>query len=166
MTHRDFINSFLSYNPYDSVELKLAHYLSLELEGPEMHRLKWAGMFSNEKVGLDSGTPAQILEHILKKKWTLNPEDKDMIVMWHKFEYLENGEPREIHSTLVATGDDTIHTAMSKTVGLPVGIAAKLILEGKIKSKGVVIPIEKDVYNPILKELSREGFELSEKQIK
>lgn len=166
MSHREFINSFLSYNPYDSVELKLAHYMNLELEGPEMHRLKWVGMFDSTPIGLDKGTPAQILEHILKKKWTLKKGDKDMIVMWHKFEYLDKGEPKEIHSTLVATGDDDIHTAMSKTVGLPVGIAAKMILNGKIKSKGVKIPIEKDVYNPILDELSELGFELSEKQIK
>ena len=39
MTHRQFINSFLSYNPDDSVELKLAHYMSLEVDGPEMHSL-------------------------------------------------------------------------------------------------------------------------------
>lgn len=166
MTHRQFINSFLSYNPYDSVELKLAHYMNLELDGPEMHRLKWAGIFDDTLIGLTSGSPAQILEHILKKKWTLNPNDRDMIVMWHKFEYLENGHQREIHSTLVAMGDDVKNTAMSKTVGLPVGIAAKFILEGKIKSKGVKIPIDKDVYNPILDELSVQGFELSEKQVK
>jgi len=162
MTHRQFINSFLSYNPNDSVELKLAHYLSLEIDGPEMHRLRWAGLFSEELVGLESGTPAQILEHILKKKWTLNDEDKDMIVMWHKFDFVANGEHRQIQSTMVAIGEDTIHTGMSKTVGLPMAIAAKLILQGKITSKGVQIPILKEIYDPILDELSELGIELSE----
>ena len=51
MTHREFINSFLSYNPNDSVELKIAHYLGLELDGPEMHRLRWAGIFEDILVG-------------------------------------------------------------------------------------------------------------------
>jgi saccharopine dehydrogenase (NADP+, L-glutamate forming) len=162
MTHREFINSFLSYNPNDSVELKLAHYLNLEIDGPEMHRLRWAGLFSQELVGLESGTPAQILEQILKKKWTLNDEDKDMIVMWHKFDFVANGEQRQIQSTMVAIGEDTTHTGMSKTVGLPMGIAAKLILQGKITSKGVQIPILKEIYNPILDELSELGIELSE----
>lgn len=162
MTHRQFINSFLSYNPNDSVELKLAHYLSLEIDGPEMHRLRWAGLFSEELVGLESGTPAQILEHILKKKWTLNDEDKDMIVMWHKFDFVANGEHRQIQSTMVAIGEDTIHTGMSKTVGLPMAIAAKLILQDKIISKGVQIPILKEIYDPILDELSELGIELSE----
>lgn len=165
MTHREFINSFLSYNPNDSIELKLAHYLGLDLDGPEMHRMRWVGMFDNELVGLDKGTPAQILEHILKKKWTLDPEDKDMIVMWHKFEYLEKGQKREIHSTLVATGDDSVNTAMSKTVGLPIGIAAKLLLKGEINETGVHIPIKKEIYTPILNELEMLGFEMSEKQV-
>ena len=166
MTHRDFINSFLSYNPHDSVELKLAHYLGLELDGPEMHRLKWIGIFDQIEVGLDQGTPAQILEHILKKKWTLAEEDRDMIVMWHKFEYIENGHEKEVHSTLVATGDDPVNTAMSKTVGLPIGIAAKLLLEGKTREKGVHIPIKQEIYDPILQELSTLGFEMIEEQKK
>ncbi len=165
MTHRDFINSFLSYNPHDSVELKLAHYIGLDLDGPEMYRLKWIGIFDNESIGLQSGSPAQILEHILKKKWTLDPEDRDMIVMWHKFEYLESGKKREINSTLVAQGDDAINTAMSKTVGLPIAIAAKLILRGEIKLKGVHIPIKPQIYEPILAELKDLGFEMKEEVV-
>lgn len=165
MTHREFLNSFLSYNPNDSVELKLAHYLGLELDGAEMHRLRWAGIFDNELIGLEKGTPAQLLEHILKKKWSLNPDDKDMIVMWHKFEYMEGGQKHEIHSTLIATGDDSVNTAMSKTVGLPVGIAAKMVLKGEIKESGVHIPIKPNIYEPILKELETLGFEMTEKQV-
>jgi len=166
MTHRTFINSFLSYNPHDSVELKLAHYLNLELEGPEMHRLKWVGIFDDTPVGLEKGTPAQILEHILNKKWALKPEDKDMIVMWHKFEYTDTkNKEREIHSTFVAKGDDATQTAMSKTVGLPVGIATKMILQKKIDLPGVHIPIKKEIYSPILEELEALGFEMSEKQV-
>ncbi len=68
MTHRQFINSFLSYNPYDSVELKLAHYMNLELDSEIMYKLKWLEIFSDQPVGLQKGTPAQILEQILKKK--------------------------------------------------------------------------------------------------
>lgn len=165
MSHRDFINSFLSYNPYDSVELKLAHYMGLDLDGLEMHRLKWAGLFNNDPVGLEEGSPAQVLEHILKKKWALNEDDRDMIVMWHKFEYLEQGEKREINSTLVAQGDDSLNTAMSKTVGLPIGIAAKLILQDKIQLSGVHIPIKPEIYEPILEELGELGFEMKEEQV-
>ena len=164
MSHRQFINSFLSYNPHDSVELKLAHYMNIGLESEEMYKLKWLDIFEDCLIGLDQGTPAQILEHILKKKWTLEKKDRDMIVMWHKFNYLNNGRPKEIQSHMVAEGDDSINTAMSKTVGLPLAIGAKLILEGKIKSKGVNIPTKKAIYEPILKELESLGFVFSERE--
>jgi saccharopine dehydrogenase-like NADP-dependent oxidoreductase len=166
MTHRQFINNFLFYNPADSIELKLAYYLNLEMASEEMHKLKWLGMFSDELVGLKEGTPAQILEHILKKKWTLTEEDNDMIVMWHKFNYIDDtGKEIEEHSTMVSTGEDPIHTAMSKTVGLPLGIATKLILEGKITTTGMQIPIHKEIYEPILAELKEFGFDFIEENI-
>jgi saccharopine dehydrogenase (NADP+, L-glutamate forming) len=166
MTHRQFMNSFLSFNPNDSIELKLAHYMNLDMESEEMHKLQWLGMFEDELIGLDKGTPAQILEHILKKKWTLNSEDRDMIVMWHRFRYQINGESKEMHATLVAIGDDEENTAMAKTVGLPMGIAAKLIMEGKIHQRGVKVPISREIYIPILEELvNKFGIDFIEEEI-
>ena len=166
MTHRQFINSFLFYNPGDSIELKLAHYLNLDMESEEMHKIKWLGMFSEDLVGLEEGSPAQILEHILKKKWTLTEEDNDMIVMWHKFNYIDDtGKEIEEHATMVSCGEDSVHTAMSKSVGLPLGIATKLILEGKITTPGVLIPIKKEIYEPILAELKDFGFDFIEEKM-
>ncbi len=165
MTHRQFLNNFLQYNPHDSIELKLAHYLGIGLESEEMYMIKWLGMFSEELVGLSHGTPAQILEHILKKKWTLNAEDKDLIVMWHKFDYLENGAHRQIQAHMAVAGEDQINTAMSKTVGLPLGIAAKNVLTRNIAKSGTHIPTHSDIYNPILEELSSMGFEFEERQM-
>ncbi len=165
MTHRQFINSFLSYNPNDSVELKLAHYLNLDLDNGIMFKLRWLGMFDDALVGLNKGTPAQILEHILKKKWTLESEDKDMIVMWHKFNFLAEGKPRQIESSMVALGDDDVNTAMSKTVGLPLAIAAKLILQGRIKLSGVHVPIKKQIYEPVLEELTTTGLRFVEREV-
>jgi saccharopine dehydrogenase (NADP+, L-glutamate forming) len=162
MTHKDFINSFLSYNPYDSVELKLAHYANLPFNSQEMFKMRWLGMFDHDLVGLEEGSPAKILAHILKKKWTLSPTDLDMIVMWHKFEYFEKETLKVINSYMIATGEDAENTGMAKTVGMPVGIAAKLILNNKIKSTGIHIPIKQEIYNPILKELKSSGIEVIE----
>ncbi|MBX2842542.1 MAG: saccharopine dehydrogenase NADP-binding domain-containing protein [Flammeovirgaceae bacterium] len=158
MTHRDFINSFLTYNPHDSVELKLMHYLHLDQDSPIIEKLEWLGIFENTKVGLKNATPAQILQHILEKKWTLESEDKDMIVMWHQFIYEKDGKKHRKTSSVVVIGDDSVNTAMAKTVGLPLGIATKLILTEKIKLSGVHIPITPEIYNPVLKELSRNGI--------
>ena len=165
ITHRQFLNSFLSYNPNDSVELKLAHYMGLDMEGPEMHRFKWLGLFDEEQVGLIKGTPAQVLEHILKKKWTIDETIKDQIVMWHLFDYVEDGITKRIRSAMVATGENAIDTAMSKTVGLPLGIATKLLIQRKIEARGVQIPITPEFYDPILAELEELGFQFIEEEV-
>lgn len=165
MTHRQFINSFLSYDPHNSVELKLAHYLRLELDHPIMYKMKWLGLFEEEAVGLDHGTPAQILEHILHKKWDLVEDDKDMIVMWHKFDFLLGKEARQIQSHMVVKGRDRIQTGMSQTVGLPLGIAAEQFLCGKFWRTGVRIPVESDIYVPILQKLSEMGISFEEREL-
>jgi len=165
MTHRQFINSFLSYNPNDSVELKLAHYMGLDIDGPEMHKFRWLDLFEETPVGLQKGTPAQILEHILKKKWTIGPEVKDQIVMWHLFDYVDGDQVKRVRSAMVATGEDAIDTAMAKTVGLPLGIATKLLIQGKIEARGVQIPITPEFYHPILEELEALGFSFIEEEV-
>lgn len=164
MTFREFTNSFLAYNPHDSVELKLMHYLMLENDSPVFENLKWLGMFDETKVGLPRATPAQVLQHILEQKWQLEPEDRDMIVMVHKFGFELNGERKQIESSMVVLGDDSTYTAMAKTVGLPVAIAAKHILNGNIHTPGVLVPISKEVYEPMLEELSDYGITFNEEE--
>jgi saccharopine dehydrogenase-like NADP-dependent oxidoreductase len=162
MTHRQFIDTFLPSHPSMTIEEKLIDRFKPK-NTEEMTRLKWSGFFDDELVGLEKGTPAQILEHILSKKWKLQSGDKDLVVMWHRFIYEKNGIQKEIQASLIAKGDDGVETAMAKTVGLPLGIATKLLLEGKIKERGVQIPIEKEFYEPILEELKMFGINLVEK---
>lgn len=162
MTHRSFIDAFTNADKTISLEEKLMRMFSLAKDGEELTRLRWSGLLDDEPVGLMSGTPAQILEYILNKKWKLKSADNDLIVMWHRFVYEQNGKQREIQASLVARGEDAIHTAMAKTVGLPLGIAAKLLLQGKIKNTGVVIPVDAEFYTPVLQALKALGVELTE----
>lgn len=152
MSYRDFVNSFLPYSPTDSVELKFRHALKIDQDDMIWDKFLELDIFNSEKmVGLDKATPAQILQKILMDSWTLSEDDKDMIVMYHKFGYELNGEKHQIDATMVTLGKDQTYTAMSKTVGLPVAIATLAILNGEIKTPGVQIPITKEVYEPILK---------------
>ena len=163
LTHRSFINKFLAYSSSDSMELKLMHYLKIDQDSDIMGKLKWLGIFSDEVVGLKNATPAQVLQHILMKKWALEPTDKDMIVMVHKFGFELNGERKLITSSMVSIGDDQTFTAMAKTVGLPVGIGALMILNKVINKPGVHLPVTEDIYNPVLDELEKYGITFSEK---
>ena len=166
MSYREFTNSFLAYNPNDSVELKLRYYLKIDQDDIIWEKLVELDLFNpNKKVGLKNATPAQILEKILKDKWTLKEEDKDMIVMQHLFGYELNGKKQQIESSMVCVGDNQTYTAMAKTVGLPVAIATLKILKGEITNPGVQLPIKKEVYEPILKELEENGIVFKEKTV-
>ncbi len=162
MTHREFINSFLFYNAGNSVELKAAYHLGIGIESDELAKLKWLGIFEDTVVGLKNATPAEILQHILEKKWKLDPEDKDMIVMLHRIYYEIDGERKELNSNLFVIGEDSTFTAMAKTVGLPLGIATKLVMTGVIKTPGVQLPISKEIYDPALNELKEYGINFEE----
>jgi len=167
MSYRDFVNSFLPYSPTDSVELKLRYKLKIDQDDILWEKLEELDIFSsNKKVELKNASPAQILQKILLDSWSLDPNDKDMIVIYHKLGYELNGEKHQIDATMVCTGEDQTFTAMAKTVGLPVGIATLAILNKKIKSYGVQIPINKDIYDPILSELESFGVIFKEKEVK
>ncbi len=166
MSYREFINLFLPYSPTDSVELKLRHYLKLDQDDIRWDKLLELNIFDQTKlIGIPNATPAQALQKILEDSWTLKAEEKDMIVMYHKFGYELNGEKKQIDSKLVVTGENQTFTAMAKTVGLPVAMAALKILNGDIKTPGVQIPITKEVYEPILNELESYGVNFKEYEI-
>jgi saccharopine dehydrogenase-like NADP-dependent oxidoreductase len=98
-------------------------------------------------------SPADVLQFALEKKLALEPADKDMVVMLHEIQYEVQNQNFEVKSSLIVKGKNNLRTAMAKTVGLPLGIAAKLILDGTIKLRGLHIPVKKEIYEPVLREL-------------
>ena len=166
MSYRDFVNSFLPYSPTDSVELKFRHALKIDQDDMVWDKFVELDIFNpNKMVELKKGTPAQILQKILMDSWTLAQEDKDMLVMYHKFGYELDGKKQQIDSTMVCLGEDQTYTAMAKTVGLPVAIATLAILNKKITTPGVQLPINKEVYTPILEELENYGIIFKETEV-
>ena len=165
MTHRQFVNMFLAYNPNDSVELKLMHYLQIDQDSDIMDKLAWLDLFEDIEVGIPNATPAQVLQHILQKKWVMREDDLDMIVMYHLFGYEIDGKEEALDSYMVIKGEDRVRTAMAKTVGLPVAIGARMILNGQISTPGVQIPISEEVYQPVLEELEEYGVAFTERSI-
>lgn len=167
MTYREFVNSFLPYSPTDSVELKLRHELKIDQDDIMWEKLLELDLFNDKKtINIKNATPAKALQTILEDSWSLQEGEKDMIVMYHKFGYSINGEKKQIDSTMVCLGDGDRKTAMAKTVGLPVAIAALKILNKEIKTYGVQIPISKEIYEPILAELEENGIRFRESETK
>ncbi len=164
LTYRGFINSFLAYDSKLSVEEKLKHEIAEANDPIVFEKLRWLGIFEEKKVGLSNVSPAQILQKILEEKLYLEPNDKDMIVMQHIFDYELNGKKYHRTSSMVIIGKDTVHTAMSITVGTPLAIAIKRVLTGELQEKGVIIPTKPSVYKPILKELEEYGVKFIEEE--
>ena len=163
MSYREFVNLFLPYSPTDSVELKMRHNLKIDQDDLMWDKLVELDIFNPDKIiGIPHATPAQCLQKILMDQWTLQSEDKDMVVMYHKFGYQLDGEKKQIDSKMVVVGDNQTYTAMSKTVGLPVAIITLLILNQKITTPGVQLPIKKEVYQPVLEELKTFGIYFNE----
>ncbi len=126
-------------------------------------QLQWLGLFDNTKISLRESSPADVLQQLLEKKWKLEKGDLDMIVMQHLIQYKLKGKLHLITSTLQLEGETDTLTAMSKTVGLPLGIAAKLILEKQVNLKGVIIPTLPVLYQPMLEELAKYDIVFKEK---
>jgi saccharopine dehydrogenase-like NADP-dependent oxidoreductase len=166
MTYREFVNSFMAYETEIPIEKKLAHYMGFSEDTEMMKRLKWLGIFENTKIGVQGLTPAKVLQRILEQKWKLSAGDKDMIVMQHQFDFLRNGEHIKRYATMVYIGQDARHTAMSMTVGLPLAMTARRILEGAFPGRGVQLPITPEIYNPVLKELETYQIRFVEEEIR
>jgi len=163
MNYSDFFNSFIDVKNRDIKSYLKSHF---RVSDDVISKVEWLGFFNQINLGLDNGTPAQILQKILESKWLLQKDDKDMIVMQHQFIYEIEGKDYELHSSFVLVGEDQTYTGMAKTVGLPVGIATKLILNGKIKSTGVIVPVSKEIYKPVLDELEQYGIRFIEEEIR
>lgn len=162
----DYINAFLPQVKERDTRGNLANYLGLDEDGEVMKKLDWLGLFDgNTPIGISGLSPAATLQHLLEQKWKLGPQDKDMVVMWHRFQYALAGRQRTIHASLGVIGEDTIHTAMARTVGLPIAMACKLLLNGIVTDRGVLLPLKPAIYEPILDEMETYGVTFTEEEV-
>jgi saccharopine dehydrogenase (NADP+, L-glutamate forming) len=120
------------------------------------------GLFNEDLLPEIPRYSSRILQTLLEKNWRMKDTDRDMILMLHEFEYILNDQNHVLQSSLVVKGENAVRTAMARTVGLPLGIAAKLILENKINLQGLHIPIIREIYEPVLAELENEGIRFRE----
>ena len=156
MSIREFTNCFLPYDPNKSVEKKIQKELKIKSFNEEMKKLKAINLFDDKKkISIENGTPAEILEEILKDAWKLEKNDRDMIIMYHEFKHKHANKIKKTISTMVCIGDNKEFTAMSKTVGLPLAIASILILNKKINIIGITRPVHQQIYDPVLEKLNQ-----------
>jgi saccharopine dehydrogenase-like NADP-dependent oxidoreductase len=131
-------------------------------ERPEiLYMLEEIGVFDAVNFPLHI-PPADSLQKLLEEKWKMQPNDRDLVVMVHEIGYKEGYAVKHIQSSLYLTGKDCEHTAMALTVGLPLAIVTKLILNNQITHRGVLMPKHKEIYGPVLRELAGYGVKFKE----
>ena len=165
LSNKDFLSLFLPPDSKLSIKERFCKFLSIDIQSDEFQKFEWLGIFSDKLCKIKDATPAQVLQKITEEKLSLSNEDKDMVVMQHQFDYIFQNKELKLNSSLVVFGDDQTNTAMAKTVGLPVAIAVKLILNKTIKLKGVQIPTSKEIYTPVLNELAKNGINFIEELV-
>lgn len=167
-TRRDLLMEFLPPQYGNDPRRALEQFLTIDMGFPTVQmkiildQFQSIGFFDSIPLPNSSATPAELLEHILLPHWSLGPSDRDRVVMHHRVDYEINGSLRTRTSTLDLLGKDATHTAMAQTVGLPLAIAVRLYVQGKITLQGVHIPIHQEIYRPILNELSQYGVHFTE----
>jgi saccharopine dehydrogenase (NADP+, L-glutamate forming)/spermidine synthase len=165
-TYKDLLAEITACNPSADIKKAVAEKFKRPIDGIALANLEWLGLFSEETITGSQNTVLDILSDLLQEKMQYGPEERDMIVLHHDFKASYPDKPAEkITSTLVAYGEPGGVSAMAKTVSLPAAIAVKLILNGKINLTGAQIPVEREVYIPVLKELEELGVTFTERTI-
>jgi len=165
LTYHDLMEAFLGISQHTgSVKDRVAKMIEMEPDSEVMQKLEWLGLFSKRRIKAKNATPSLILENLLLEKWALEPNEKDMVIMQHVFEYEQQRKKRKLTSTLVMEGENSQETAMSRLVGLPLGIFVKLLMLDKISTTGVNIPTMPEVYEPVMKELEDYGVKFLEQE--
>jgi saccharopine dehydrogenase-like NADP-dependent oxidoreductase len=156
-TYGQLITSLLP-DAQGTLAAKVAKLLGESPDSDVISRLEWLGLFSDHLVSPQASTPADALEQLLLEKWSLKADDKDMIVMHHEIDYLLEGKQKGLTSSLVCKGSDSVDTAMSKLVGLPMAIFIKDFMLNGCTLTGLHIPVSPEIYIPVLKELEEAGI--------
>ena len=165
-TYAQFTASLIGEDRPENVLHKTANFLEIKDNSDLIKKLKWLGLFDNQKIAAFKGTNADILVDLMMKKLSYGALEIDMVIVHAEIlaEFSNHREKRV--STLLVKGEPGGDSAMSKAVSLPAAIASKLILEGKVKAKGVQRPTLPEIYRPVLKEMGDFGYSFAHKIIR
>ncbi len=164
LTYLEWVKSSLPFSNGKPLDDEIANYLNISKNDEVFKKISWLELFSPRKINSGKATSAEILLNLLMDKWEFREGDRDMVVLQTEIVYKTQSSRKKISSSMIYKGKDKLNTAMTYTGGLPVGVAVKLIAEGMIKEKGVVIPVHRDIYLPVLKELEEFDIKFNEKE--
>jgi saccharopine dehydrogenase-like NADP-dependent oxidoreductase len=165
LTYRDWVKSYLPKTNGRASVQDIAVFLNLSSGNDIIKKIKYLNLLRDEKIKIPNATPAQILLSLLEEKWKFKSGDNDLVILQTEAEFESENKTKKMISSMTYKGEGNTHTAMTFTAGIPAAIGAKLILQNKIKERGVIIPSTPDIYEPALKELESCGIVFKEEEI-
>ena len=163
LTYADFMEKLIKIKTHKTLKENLAAQWDISIDANPIYRVEWLGLLGNEKIGLEKGTAMDVFCNALNERLTYEPGERDLLVLHHEFIAEFPDKKQHITSTMIDYGIPNEDSSMSRTVGLPAAIAVKLILQGKIQEKGVKIPVDPEIYIPVLDELKKQNIECVER---
>jgi saccharopine dehydrogenase (NADP+, L-glutamate forming) len=167
MTYADYMRDLLDAGQDEDLRVAAANRMGIPADCLPPWNMHWLGLFSRQPIGRDSISPLDALGQIMQQKLAYRPGERDMVVLFHEFKawFEADNHYERLTSTLVDFGVRYGDSSMSRTVSLPAAIAARLILEGKIPQRGVVIPVFPEIYDPVLDELAELNIVCKEEKL-
>ncbi|XP_027430142.1 alpha-aminoadipic semialdehyde synthase, mitochondrial isoform X2 [Zalophus californianus] len=159
LTWKELLCDLVGISPSSKHDvLQEAVFQKLGGDSTQLEAAEWLGLLGDEQVPQAESVVDALSKH-LARKLSYGPGEKDMIVMRDSFGIRHpSGHLENKTIDLVVYGDINGFSAMAKTVGLPTAMAAKMLLDGEIKGKGLMGPFSKDIYGPILERIKAEGI--------
>jgi len=165
LTFRDFVARLIGKAGVPDLKAALGEKLRLQPDSEILDRLEWLGLLSGERLSLERGSALDVLEVLMLQKLQYAPGERDMIILQHEFLAADaRGRKERITSTLIDYGKPGGDSSMARTVGLPAAIGTRLILEGKIRRRGICLPVHPEFYKPILDDLEAQGIVFKEER--
>jgi saccharopine dehydrogenase (NADP+, L-glutamate forming) len=162
-TYAEMVAMLIGENSSGYISGKVAGYLGIPEDSHAIHAMKWLGLFKHEPMHRGIDSPFEITSDLMISKMMIGREERDMVVMQHLFLATNpDGTKEVIKSSMLDFGSPKTDTAIARTVALPAAMGVEMILEGKIKVTGVHIPVQPEIYNPILDQLESVGIKMVE----
>ncbi len=164
-TYAQMMASLIGADSIDNIKREVSRYLNIAEDDDIMERFDWLGLFAANQIAIEKGIYSDVLVDLMLKKLSYAPGEKDMIIVYDEViaEFPDRKEKRV--SSLLMEGIPFGESAMTRAVSLPAAISAKLILEGNVASRGIVMPMAPEIYKPVLQEMKTFGFEFQKKTI-
>ncbi|KAF7086328.1 hypothetical protein CFC21_089625 [Triticum aestivum] len=186
-TYRNFLNELLNVNNISTSNTKingeesgghddelvsrlmmLGHCKEKELAVKILKTIKFLGLHEETQIPKDCSSAFSVICQRMEQRMAYGHNEQDMVLLHHEVEVeYPDGRPTEKHqATLMEFGkteNGRSTTAMALTVGVPAAIGALLLLQNKVQKKGVIRPLQPEIYIPALEILEASGIKVIER---